>query len=82
MILEKFSNLNHLKQIYGYLVMIFRSFNLLENWEKEKRDDDVSPDDVSPDDDVMLTSSMAGRLDLATSPELGLSAADLEDMYT
>ena len=33
-ILEKFSNLNHLKRIYGYLVMIFRRFNLLEKREK------------------------------------------------
>ena len=40
--------------------MIFRSFNLLENREKGKRErDDVSPgvDDVSPRVDVMLTSA-------------------------
>jgi hypothetical protein len=34
MILDEFSNLNHLKRIYGYLVMIFRRFNLLEKREK------------------------------------------------
>ena len=40
--------------------MIFRSFNLLENREKGKRErDDVSPkdDDVSPCDDVGMTSA-------------------------
>ncbi len=60
MILEKFRNLNHLKRIYGYLVMIFRSFNLFENRENGKRErDDVSPkdDDVSPCDDVGMTSA-------------------------
>nr|BBF89796.1 retrotransposon protein-like [Oryza sativa f. spontanea]BBF89799.1 retrotransposon protein-like [Oryza sativa f. spontanea] len=40
-ILEKFSNLNHLKRIYGYLDMFFRRFNLLKEIGKGE-DDDVS----------------------------------------
>ena len=76
MILEKFRNLNHLKRIYGYLVMIFRSFNLLENREKGKREkDDVSPgpDDVSPRVDVGMTSARRpARVDeLAGARDIG-----------
>ncbi len=84
MILEKFRNLNHLKRIYGYLVMIFQSFNLLENQEKGKRErDDVSPgvDDVSPRVDVSMTSPNGGRLGFASSPALGTSAARTEGIY-
>ena len=43
--------MNHLKRIYGYLVMIFRSFNLLKEIGKRG------------DDDVGMTSSMAAGSD-------------------
>jgi hypothetical protein len=67
--------------MYGYLFMIFQSFNLLEYQEKEKKQkDDVSPGrgDVSPRVDISMTSPNGGRLGTTSSPALGTTAASLE----